>query len=368
MPTARRWRCSSGRSPCGNGSMRRNGSRAWIRSLYSYARRTWPTSPGSPCARRRCCAGHSSSSTKRGIRSARLWCWSGWPSSGFLNRQDEALDTVERGLALLPADQSSPERAALLAAGAKARMLQARYADAAERARAALDAAQQLEDGRAIEVRALNSLGIALAGIGDFESGASALRDALARSSDDSSLIHERNTAFTNLADLLSLTGRAEEGLAVARQGLENALPASAMPIGLRSNWPRSPTTAAAGARPRRRFRRRRGAVRYVALVLAPDPIAPGSGPWRPRYGSSRARCRCPRPVRVDRGPAHRPPGWMRAELERRRAPSTPHARSSTRPSTGSSLLGGPGEHRGGRRRWRASRGGCGRTGARSPR
>ena len=148
-------------------------------------------------------------------------------AQGFLNRQDEALDTVERGLALLPADQSSPERAALLAAGAKARMLQARYADAAERARAALDAAQQLEDGRAIEVRALNSLGIALAGIGDFESGASALRDALARSSDDSSLIHERNTAFTNLADLLSLTGRAEEGLAVARQGLENALPAS---------------------------------------------------------------------------------------------------------------------------------------------
>ena len=149
-------------------------------------------------------------------------------AQGFLNRQDEALDTVERGLALLPADQSSPERAALLAAGAKARMLQARYADAAERARAALDAAQQLEDGRAIEVRALNSLGIALAGIGDFESGASALRDALARSrTTTSSLIHERNTAFTNLADLLSLTGRAEEGLAVARQGLENALPAS---------------------------------------------------------------------------------------------------------------------------------------------
>jgi len=145
-------------------------------------------------------------------------------AQGFLNRQDESLVTIERALALLPADESSLERAALLAAGAKARMLQSRFADAVERARAALDAARQLEDGRAIEVRALNSLGVALAGMGDFEAGAAALRDALTRS-DDPGLVHERNVAHVNLADLLSLSGRAEEGLAVARQGLEQSPP-----------------------------------------------------------------------------------------------------------------------------------------------
>ncbi len=145
-------------------------------------------------------------------------------AQGFLNRQDESLVTIERALSLLPAGENSSERAALLSSGAKARMLQARYADAVERARDALAAAEQLEDGRAIEVRALNTLGVALGGTGDFESGAAALREALLRS-EDSSLVYERNTAYINLADLLSLSGRAEEGLRVAREGMGQAVP-----------------------------------------------------------------------------------------------------------------------------------------------
>jgi DNA-binding CsgD family transcriptional regulator len=145
-------------------------------------------------------------------------------AQGSLNRQDEALVTIERALALLPADDRSPERAALLAAGARARMLQSRFADAADRARAALAAARQLDDGRAVEVRALNSLGVALAGLGDFDAGAAALREALARS-DTAELIDEQNMTYVNLADLLAMSGRAEEGLDVARQGLAQSQP-----------------------------------------------------------------------------------------------------------------------------------------------
>jgi len=145
-------------------------------------------------------------------------------AQGLLNRQDEALVTIERALALLPAGDSSPEGAALLAAGARARMLQSRFADAAERARAALDAARRLEDGRAIEVRALNSLGVALVGMGDFDAGSAALREALSRS-DVPGLIDERNVSYVNLADSLDLSGQAEEGLAVAREGLAQTPP-----------------------------------------------------------------------------------------------------------------------------------------------
>jgi len=145
-------------------------------------------------------------------------------AQGILNRQDEALVTIERGLALLPAGENSLERAALLAAGARARMLQARYADAAERARTALDAARQLEGARAIELRALNSLGVTLIGLGDFDAGSAALREALARS-DMPGLQNERNVTYVNLADSLGVSGRAEEALAVAREGLANTAP-----------------------------------------------------------------------------------------------------------------------------------------------
>jgi DNA-binding CsgD family transcriptional regulator/tetratricopeptide (TPR) repeat protein len=145
-------------------------------------------------------------------------------AQGNLNRQDEALVTIERGLALLPDADRSIERAALLAAGARVRMLQSRFADAAERAHAALQAARELDDGRVIEVRALNSLGVAQAGLGDFEAGAAALREALERA-DAKRLDAELSVSYVNLADLLNLAGRADEALAVARRGLAQVTP-----------------------------------------------------------------------------------------------------------------------------------------------
>ncbi len=144
-------------------------------------------------------------------------------AQGQLNRQDEAVITIDRGLALVPDGEPSFERAALLAAHARARMLQSRFAEAAEGARAALEAARALDDPL-IEVRALNALGVAQAGLGDYEAGAATLREALERA-EPGWRGYERSTTYVNLADLLSLSGRAHEGLAVAREGLAQAPP-----------------------------------------------------------------------------------------------------------------------------------------------
>ncbi len=92
-------------------------------------------------------------------------------AEGSLGHQDEALVTIERALALLPDGDRSRERAALLAAGARTRMLQSRYAEAAERAEEALRAARELGGDRTLEVRSLNSLGVARGGLGRLRRG-----------------------------------------------------------------------------------------------------------------------------------------------------------------------------------------------------
>ena len=145
-------------------------------------------------------------------------------AEGSLGHQDEALVTIERALALLPDGDRSRERAALLAAGARTRMLQSRYAEAAERAEEALQAARELGGDRTLEVRSLNSLGVARGGLADFEAGAAALREALA-AAQEPELANELATTYVNLAELLSLAGRVEEALELAREGLGLAVP-----------------------------------------------------------------------------------------------------------------------------------------------
>ena len=56
-----------------------------------------------------------------------------------LLRQDEAIEELERGLALVADDEPSPQRAGLLARHAKALTLQSRYHRAVREARRALD-------------------------------------------------------------------------------------------------------------------------------------------------------------------------------------------------------------------------------------
>ncbi len=135
-----------------------------------------------------------------------------------LHRQDEAMQTFDAGLALLPPDEQSSDRAALLGAKAKKRMLQARFAEAEGAAGEALEVARAVGDRRA-ESQALNALGVAKGGKGDPDLGTRCLREALAIAQEEGLAIEE-GSAWLNLADVLNLAGRGEEGLEVARAAL----------------------------------------------------------------------------------------------------------------------------------------------------
>jgi ATP/maltotriose-dependent transcriptional regulator MalT len=137
-----------------------------------------------------------------------------------LNRQDETFEVLERALALLAGDEQSAERASLLGSMAKKRMLQARFGEAERYAREALSVARPLGN-REAEARALNALGVAMSGQGDLEGGIESLREALAIAREDA-LAGEEGSALLNLADLLNMAGRTEEGLAVVIDGMDS--------------------------------------------------------------------------------------------------------------------------------------------------
>jgi DNA-binding CsgD family transcriptional regulator/tetratricopeptide (TPR) repeat protein len=134
-----------------------------------------------------------------------------------LNRGADAIETAQRGLALLAAGQPSHERARLLSWLAKARMLQGRYLQALELAGEAIEAAKSAGDTLA-EGRARNARGISMVGLGDVEPGTGELRRAIeiAREREN---IPELQSAYANLADALSTSGRTREALAVVEQG-----------------------------------------------------------------------------------------------------------------------------------------------------
>jgi ATP/maltotriose-dependent transcriptional regulator MalT len=140
-----------------------------------------------------------------------------------LNRQDESVDTINRALALLPEDEQSRERAALLVELARSRMLQSRFGDAIRVARESLEGARAI-GARDVEVRALNVLGTALGNRGDVEEGAAALREAR-ETAREAGLPREVTAAYSNLADVLHVSGRTADALAVAQEGLETSAP-----------------------------------------------------------------------------------------------------------------------------------------------
>ena len=88
-----------------------------------------------------------------------------------LNRQEESVETINRALALLPEDEKSRERAALLVELARSRMLQSRFGESIRVAREALEVARAIGE-RDVEVRALNVMGTALGNRGEVEEGA----------------------------------------------------------------------------------------------------------------------------------------------------------------------------------------------------
>lgn len=139
-----------------------------------------------------------------------------------LNRGVEAVATAERGLAMLPAGESSSLRAPLTAWLARTRFLRGRFREAIEHGEPALAAAEQAGD-QATEADVLNTLGMAHTALGRVEEGVALLERAIqiGQETDD---LDNLGYAYSNLADMLSLAGRTREALDKATEGL-SAIP-----------------------------------------------------------------------------------------------------------------------------------------------
>ena len=122
---------------------------------------------------------------------------------------------------MLPAEEGGRERAQLLAWLARMRVLRGRYRDAIGDGEVALTAAFEAGDSLA-ECEVLNTLGMAQGRcMGEIDEGAGpALRQAIeiARRNED---IDSISTAYSNLADMLILSGRTPEALEAARSAQE---------------------------------------------------------------------------------------------------------------------------------------------------
>ena len=135
-----------------------------------------------------------------------------------LNRGADAVETAERALSMVPPHEVSAERASLLAWTARVRYLRGRYREALKEGREALDAAVAAGDRRS-ESEVLNTLGMAEIVTGCIDEGFASLRRAIeiAREDDD---VDGIGTAYSNLADTLSLAGRTPQALETAKEGL----------------------------------------------------------------------------------------------------------------------------------------------------
>jgi ATP/maltotriose-dependent transcriptional regulator MalT len=135
-----------------------------------------------------------------------------------LNRGQEAIETAERALALLPADDNLDERVSLLAWLMRVRFLRGRFKGVIEDGERALEAA--VAGGyRHAESELLNTLGMARVALGQVEDGVACLRRAIeiARENDD---VDGAAFAYVNLADVLNARGRTHEALEIAQEGL----------------------------------------------------------------------------------------------------------------------------------------------------
>jgi ATP/maltotriose-dependent transcriptional regulator MalT len=136
----------------------------------------------------------------------------------LLGHGEQSLATTARGLALLPDDDVSRERAALLNARARSLMLRGKLTEALAGARETLVLTDALGDdgGRG---RALNTLGTALVGLGRVDEGVATLREAVALAHEAGTVWH-LTSAYLNLADSLNLAGRLPEARAVIEESL----------------------------------------------------------------------------------------------------------------------------------------------------
>ena len=135
-----------------------------------------------------------------------------------LNRGDEAVRTGERALAMIPAGDPGGDRMLTRAWLARMQFLRGKFREAKADGEAALREALAAGD-RGAETELLNTLGMARVELGEVEEGLDSLRGAieLARERDD---LDRLATAYSNLADMFAVSGRAGEAVATAREGL----------------------------------------------------------------------------------------------------------------------------------------------------
>jgi DNA-binding CsgD family transcriptional regulator len=128
------------------------------------------------------------------------------------------VETAERALALLPADDQGLERAKLLAWLARNRYLRGRFREAVTEAEEAL-AIAAAGGHKAAEAEAYNTLGMAMISLGDVDEGIARMQRTIeiARATGDLDTV---TYGYSNMADMLSLAGRTAEALRVSNEGL----------------------------------------------------------------------------------------------------------------------------------------------------
>jgi DNA-binding CsgD family transcriptional regulator len=131
-----------------------------------------------------------------------------------------ALTAYERAVALVPAEPPSRARASVLSGLSQILMLGDRYDESAAYARAAIDVARQVPDGRSIEGHARCNLGVDLAFLGHVEEGLVELRTALRIADDELDDVDENARALVNLQSVLLVAGRLEEAAEAALEGV----------------------------------------------------------------------------------------------------------------------------------------------------
>ncbi|HET8950295.1 MAG TPA: AAA family ATPase [Solirubrobacteraceae bacterium] len=135
--------------------------------------------------------------------------WAGETEEGFA--------AYMQAMELLP-DGDSAQRARLLEYRARGLALRGRFEEGVEGATEALAMAERCDD-LSVQARALNTIGLSRAALGDVENGIALLRSSRDLAAERRQV--EQVMAITNLSDVLDLAGRTAEGLAEIEAGME---------------------------------------------------------------------------------------------------------------------------------------------------
>ena len=131
-----------------------------------------------------------------------------------------AFEAYQEAVRLVPPEPSAA-RARVLAGLGQALMLRARFAEAASVCEEAIAVAREV-GAPVVEGHAMNSLGTAVARLGEIDRGLAYLEEARRRGAELGAAKDEAR-ACVNLSDLLDDLGRLEESVAVATEGIEVA-------------------------------------------------------------------------------------------------------------------------------------------------